>query len=144
MDAGEVFDQWLEGTVQREMQVGADGVHLTVAEISRIHTRGRLDFGGSELKAAATHPIELSEHMPGERYAWWRLNEGEFLVCFNERLKEGAPPMLLVSNRRLLQCGCQVGSGIFREGEICTVLSVPEAGVHIKENARIAVLRPLP
>lgn len=143
MDAGEVFDKWLEGTIHRETQVCADGVHLTVDEISRIHTRGRLDFGGSELKEAATHPIELTEHMPGERYAWWRLNEGDYLVRFNERIKEGASPMLLVSNQRLLRCGCRLGSTIVGEGDISSVLSVPEAGIHIKENARIAVLRPM-
>ncbi len=140
MDAGELFDKWLEGTVHRSTQVNPDGVHLTVAEVLRIHSRGRLDFGGSELKAAATHSLSTSEHMPGERYAWWRLDEGDYIVRFNERIKEGAPPMLIVSHPRLLECGCRIAGGVFGAGEIRSVLSVPEAGVHLKENARIAVL----
>ncbi len=143
MTPEELFDNWLEKTVYRDKQVDAAGVHLTVGEIHSAHTRGRLDFGGSELKPCGTHPVELTERTPGDQYAWWRLEEGTYVVRFNETLKEGAPPSLLVGSRRLLACGCAVAATVCTGGEMRSVLTVPGCGVHIKQNARIALLRPL-
>ena len=143
MQPGELFDDWLEGSVHRDKQVDAHGVHLTVAEVLAAHSRGNVDFGGSELKPSSTHPVEATEHKPGDKYAWWRLDEGSYVVRFNEGLKEGAPPMLLLSSDRLLSCGCAVAAAVCTGGEIRSVLTVPKAGVRIKQNARIALLRPL-
>ncbi|MCK4282682.1 MAG: dCTP deaminase [Candidatus Brocadiae bacterium] len=143
MRPGELFDDWLEGGIHRDKQVDAHGVHLTVAEVLAAHSRGRIDFGGSELQPSSTHPVELTDHSPGDKYAWWRLDEGSYIVRFNESLKEGAPPMLLVGNERLLSCGCAVAPALCTGGEIRSVLTVPKCGVSIKQNARIALLRPL-
>jgi hypothetical protein len=143
MKSEEIFEQWLENAVQRDKQVDARGVHLTVAEVLSGHSRGRVDFGGSELQPASTHPVEPAEHKPSDRYAWWRLDGGTYIVRFNERLKEGAPPMLLVSSEGLLACGCGVAPTICAAGEVRSVLTVPSWGVSIKQNARIALLRPL-
>lgn len=142
MRAEELFDQWLENAVQRDKQVDARGVHLTVAEVLTGHLRGRVDFGGSELEPAATHPLEPGERTPRDRLPWWRLDAGAYVVRFNERLKQGAPPMLLVASERLLSAGCTVGPTVCGAGEIRTVLAVPSWGVSIKQNARIALLRP--
>ena len=143
MEPEELFDNWLEGTIHRDSQVDAHGVHLTVAEILSPHSRGRIDFGGKELKACSLHPLELSEHSPGDRYGWWRMEGGGYVVRFNETLKAGAPPVLLVSNQRLLSCGCSVAPAIFTGGEIRSVLTVPGTGAAIKQNSRIALLRAL-
>ncbi|MHC4592129.1 MAG: dCTP deaminase/dUTPase family protein [Planctomycetota bacterium] len=143
MDSGEVFDSWLEGAVHRDKQVDSHGVHLTVAEVLTTHSRGKLDFGGSELRPAGTHPLQPAEHTPGDRFAWWRLDEGSYVVRFNEALKEGAPPTLLTASERLLSCGCTLAPTICTGGEIRSVLRVPKCGANIKQNARIALLRPL-
>jgi len=136
----QMFDEYLDGTVQKDHQVDEHGVHLTVAEVLTMHGRGSLDFGGSEMKAAGTHPLEPLEHKPGEKYGWWRLDGGTYIVRFNERIKDGAPPMLLVSNQRLLSCGCGLAAACVGPGELRSVLTVPQVGVRIKENARIALL----
>jgi len=143
MKPEELFDQWLENAVHRERQVDARGVHLTVAEVLSGHSRGRVDFGGGELQPTSTHPLEQAEHKPSDRYAWWRLDGGTYIVRFNERLKEGSPPMLLVPSERLLACGCSLAPTICAAGDLRSVLAVPSWGVSIKQNARIALLRPL-
>ncbi|MCK4374162.1 MAG: dCTP deaminase [Candidatus Brocadiae bacterium] len=143
MGPDELFDKWLEGTVYRDKQVDAQGVHLTVAEVLTAHSRGRIDFGGSELRPAATHPLEITEQKPGDQYGWWRLGAGAYVVRFNEKLKDGAGPTLLTANERLLSCGCALSATVCTGGEIRSVLTVPACGVNIKQNARIALLRPL-
>jgi len=140
MRPDKIFDELLEGTLQKATQVDARGVHLTVAEVMPVHGRGDVDFGGSEMKAAHVNPLEPVEHKPGDRYGWWRLEAGAYIVRFNEKIKAGAAPMLLVSNERLLSCGCHVAATMAGPGEVRTVLSVPHVGLRMKQNARIAML----
>jgi hypothetical protein len=135
-----VFDELLEGTISKEYQVDACGVHLTVVEVIPLHGRGDIDFGGSEMRPARGQPVGAVERKPGEQFGWWRLEAGTYIVRFNEKLKDGAPPMLLVSNERLLSCGCQIATATVGPGEIRSVLQVPQVGLRMKENARIALL----
>ena len=143
MEANELFDNWVEGAVQRDRQLDAHGVHLTVAELLTAHTMGRLDFGGSEFDEARTHPLQPLERSPSDRYTWWRLEAGTYGVRFNETLKDGAPACLLVGNDRLLACGCALAAAVCGPGPLRSWLTVPPCGVRIKQNARIALLRPL-
>lgn len=140
MEPERVFDELLEGTISKDHQVNARGVHLTVAEVAPLHGRGDIDFGGSEMNPARGNPLEPVEHKPGDRYGWWRLEAGSYLVRFNEMLKDGAPPMLLASNERLLSCGCSLAVACVGPGELRTVLTVPQVGLRLKENARIGLL----
>jgi len=140
MEPERVFDELLEGAISKERQVDERGVHLTVAEVAPMHGRGDIDFGGSEMNPGRGNPMEPVEHKPGDRYGWWRLEAGTYLVRFNEKLKDGAPPMLLVSNQRLLSCGCSVATVPVGPGELRTVLTVPQVGLRLKQNARIALL----
>ena len=138
-----MFDRCLDGTIDRGKQVAASGVHLTVAEVLFAHSMGRLDFGGSEFDEARFHPVQTMEQSPTDRYAWWRLKGGLYGVRFNEALKDGAPCCLLVANARLLAAGCALAAALCQPGGVIrSVLTVPECGVRIKQNARIALLRP--
>jgi hypothetical protein len=143
MEPEELFDDWLEGTVHRDRQVDPRGVHLTVAGIDHAHTKGEVDFGGSEMKPAVSRAVTVTLHSPGDKFAWWRLEPGTYIVKFNEKLKPGAPPMLLTGNERVLACGCTVAATVVSEGELSSVLTVPDVGVNVKQNARVALLRPL-
>jgi len=140
MEPERVFDELLEGTIHKETQVDERGVHLTVAEVTPLHGRGDVDFGGSEFRAARGNPMEPIERKPGEQYGWWRLEAGSYIVRFNEQLKDGAPPLLLVSNERLLSCGCSIAAASVGPGEVRSVLYVPQVGLRMKQNARIAIL----
>jgi hypothetical protein len=140
MDAGKVFDELLAGTISRSHQVDKRGVHLTVAEVIPMHGRGDVDFAGSEMKPARGNPAEPIEHMPGDPHGWWRLDAGTYLVRFNEKLKDGAPPMMLIANDRLLACGCSLAAACVGPGELRSVMTVPHVGLRIKQNARIGLL----
>ena len=76
MEPAELFSEWLENTTHAGKQVDAHGVHLTVAEVLTVHSKGKVDFGGSEFKPASTHPVEFFERSPGDRFSWWRLDGG--------------------------------------------------------------------
>ncbi|KPK63055.1 MAG: hypothetical protein AMK73_05415, partial [Planctomycetes bacterium SM23_32] len=125
MTPEELFDDCLEGTVYRDKQVDAHGVHLTARDVRRLDAAGRIDFGGSELAPCATQAIQPQKAGPDDEYGWWRLEGGTYLVVFNERLKEGAPPTLLTPNARLLSCGCSVAPLVCRPGELRSLLTVP-------------------
>jgi hypothetical protein len=143
MEPGELFDEWLDGTIHRPRQVDALGVHVTVAAILKTHSRGLIDFGGGEYREAAAHPLSVDERKPNDKYGWWRLDEGTYVVDFNESIREGAPPLLLAGSNRLLRCGACAAAAVCGPGPIRTVLTVAGAGLNVKENARIALLRPL-
>jgi hypothetical protein len=143
VEPGELFDRWLDGAVDRGKQVDAHGVHITVGSILKTHSRGLMDFGGREYKEAPTHPLALDERKPNDKYGWWRLDEGTYVVRFNETIRDGAPPLLLTSNDRLLKCGACIAAAICGPGPVQSVLTVPAAGLNVKENGRIALLRPL-
>jgi hypothetical protein len=144
MDVGAFFDQWVEGAIARDKQVDARGVHLTVAVVLEAHTKGRIDLGGSEHRPAVAHPVQLFERSHGDKFAWWRLEPGTYIVRFNEKLRPGAPVALLASNDRLLEGGCAIAPAICLGGEeISSVLTVPACGLQLKQDAKIAVLRPL-
>ena len=121
--------------------VDARGVHLTAGHILWPRSRGHIDFGGSEMEPAGTHPVDPQPQNPGDEYAWWRLGEGEYIVRFNERIKEGAPALLLTANERLVSCGCGLTATVCGPGQVESMLAVPACGVSIKQNARIALLR---
>lgn len=143
MEPEELFDQFLEDTVYKDKQVGPLGVHITVDVVLRLTDCADIDFGGGEMKPAGTEPVATEKRSPDDDYAWWNLEQGTYLVRFNERLKDGAPPVLLVPDARLLRCGGDLSAALPSSHEIIAVLRVPEKGVCIKENARVAVLRPL-
>ncbi|MFO8006807.1 MAG: dCTP deaminase [Candidatus Brocadiia bacterium] len=143
MEPGELFDEWLEDAVYRDKQVDRDGVHLTVGQVSRLEARGSIDFGGGELEQAPATAIEPVKRDPADDYGWWNLRPGAYVVTFNESVRDGAPPLLLVTNNRLLSCGCAIAPIVLSGGRVRSVLTVADHGVAIKENARAALLRPV-
>ena len=143
MEAKELFERWLEGGVRQDLQVRDGGVYLTAAEVEVVHKHGRVDFSGNECKQCTGHAVMATEHNPGDQFAWWRLQGGAYIVRFNETLKEGAPPVLLVSTPQLLACGCSLAATIAAPGPLQSVLTVHERSVNVKQNARIALLRAL-
>ncbi|MFP4026964.1 MAG: dCTP deaminase [Candidatus Brocadiia bacterium] len=143
MKPDELFDSFLSGTVYRDKQVDARGVHLTVDSIFSIEDAGQIDFGGGEHEECCTVEIEPQKRSEDDDYGWWDLAGGHYRVVFNESIKAATDGMLLVPNERILACGCHLASTLALEGPIETVLVVPEVGVSIKENARVALLHPL-
>ncbi len=140
MDAATIFDDHLTETVYRDKQVAPEGVHLTVKEICSLSDRAQVDFGGGEFEPAGSDAIAPAKRSSGDDYGWWELHEGEYLVRFNEEVSADDYTFLVVSNDRLVGCGCSLSAVYVSSGPIEAVLRVPEEGVSIKENARIALI----
>lgn len=139
----ELFDTYLEGTIYKKKQLDSRGVHLTVAEIRALTGRGRIDFGGDEHEECGSEPLSPRKRDPEDDYGWWDLGGGTYRIVFNESTRAVPGTLLLVPNERILSCGCTIAVTTTREGSVESVLTVPETGVSIKENARAALLCPL-
>jgi hypothetical protein len=143
MEADELFDTHLDGTIYRDKQVEERGVHLTVGSVHEVLKRGETDFGGDEEVPCETEKMTPLKRSPDDDYGWWDLDRGHYRVRFNETIRSESGAYLLVPNERILACGCTLAPTVVREGIIDTVLVVPGQGVSIKENARIGLLCPL-
>lgn len=125
----------IDGLLHAETQVHDRGVDLTAAGIDTVDRPGRVDFGGGELEDATTSPAETRYRDEGDDYAWWQLDEGQYLVSFNEAL-DGDDPVVLQTRDELRARGAFHPTLFVREFE-AVPLSVGEGGVRIKENARV-------
>ena len=126
----------LEGLVHRETQVHGGAVDLTVSRIFAIDEPAHLDFGGSELQLPATSPLPPEKRHPDDSFGWWSLEAGTYLVEYNERLID--PPAFIQPRDVLI-----AGGGIHASGwveSLDRIGLVVEAGLEVKENARISTL----
>ena len=131
----------VEGIVHEETQVRGRGIDLTVAEVLTVDFPGRVDFGGEELEPADCSPHERVWRDEDDDYQWWHLEPGQYLLEYNEFRSEETPA-LLQPREGLLERGASHPTLSVRElGPV--PISVPEAGIRIKENARVSTLLPL-
>jgi hypothetical protein len=128
----------VEGLVHEPTQTEGPGVDLTVTGIHALTSPGAIDFGGGELEPADTTPLDTVKRDPEDDYGWWTLSPGTYLVAYNESLATD-DPLVLQPRDALVERG---GSHpTLHVTELPRVpLSVPEAGLHLKENARMSTL----
>jgi hypothetical protein len=132
----------LDGIVHAETQVHDGGVDLTVAEIRVVEEPGRVDFGGGELTAAESVPVETEKRDPDDDYGWWNLDGGQYLLSYNETLT-GGDAVVLQPRTELRERGASHPT-LFTDSLGTVPLSVPTGGVRLKENARVSTLLPSP
>lgn len=141
---GAETQSYLEGLVYAKTQVGARWVDLTVFEIHHFKSRGSLDFGGSEYRPAETATLTPHKLKDEDKYGWWELSEGTYLIKYNEKLVEFSDDELaeVLPHPRLLAAGGSHPAAYFSRGEtLLTVLSVPPEGLALKQNCRVSRLR---
>ena len=140
---GDAVAAQLAGIVHKDTQQHDYEVDLTVAEIFLVTGPGALDFGGSELQAAPREAIQPEKADPGDKYGWWKLAPGSYIVRFNERITQGDDHIAFIQpHERLLLAGGQHPAFHFRgqRDQLETLLIVGEGGLNIKENARLSKL----
>ena len=131
----------LQGIVHRETQVHAGGVDLTLAAVHAITSPGQVDFGGGELAASDTSKVEAKKRAADDDYGWWHLGGGTYLEEYNESLP-GSTPVSLQPRVELAERGCSHPT--MRVTALPRMpLSVPPAGIQLKQNARLSTLCPL-
>jgi len=129
----------VDGLVHEPTQTEGEGVDLTVAEVYEITGPGRVDFGGGELEAATAEPRERETRDPDDEYEWWSLDPGTYLIEHNEAIAGGDLRFTVQTRDALLERGAFHPT--LRVTELPRVpLSVGDAGIRIKENARVSTV----
>ncbi len=134
----------VDNYIHEPTQVHDGGVDLTVSVVYRVTEPGALDFGGDELADADLEPVQSTAREPGDTYEWWTLEEGQYVVQYNEFLGEGADSRLFLQPRNELLARGATHPSVWVDSHLPLLpLSVPTGGVEIKENARVSTLVPI-
>lgn len=135
--------RFVEGLVHEPTQTEGRGLDLTVDAVRRVAAPGRVDFGGGELEAADTEPIEPERRDPDDDYGWWELSGGVYLLDYNERLAAPADLTFVCQTREAVRVRggfhptLHLGGSRPLEG---IPLAVADGGLRLKENARVSTL----
>ena len=139
LEEGKEFLNNIKDIIHEETQVHKRSIDLTLSKVYRIENRGNLDFGGNEFKKSELKEITAEKKTEDDKYGWWNLKQGMYIVEFNEELM--GKYAILQSIPRLLQTGCFLPMQIIeKNNKIQSLLNVGPQGVNIKENARIATV----
>ena len=135
------ISSFVENFVHKGTQLRDGEFDLTVNNIFEVRSPGRVDFGGSELKDARLNEYNKCKRNSDDRYDWWNLGPGQYLVEYNEDLKDlGDKTALLQTRTELLNRGAFHPTLEVKELSMIP-LSVAGAGIKIKENARITTMK---
>jgi hypothetical protein len=128
----------IQSLVHRDTQVHDDGVDLTVAAVYAITGPGEIDFGGGELVDSNTSKIEPLKRAASDDYGWWHLGGGVYHIEFNESLTS-EDALVLQPRRELVERGASHPT--LHVTDLSRIpLTVPPAGLQLKENARVSTL----
>jgi len=140
---GEQIAALLSGATYLPKQTEPNSIHLTAGEVFRPSSCGSVDFGGSEYSEAKGESIPPTKLSQEDKYGWWDLPQGAYLLQMNESLTlpENSIGLLLPSPRitrngashpvQLLTGNCE---------RMVVPLLVPSVGIRIKQNARVSQL----
>ena len=128
-----------QNLVYAPKQLSICTLDLTVKSIHEFVDRGQLDFGGSEYSKANVKIINpILEDDP--KYGFWTLSQGNYLLTFNETMKNEQYLALIFPHQRLLDTGTSHPTFLWipdgKEDQIRTNLQVGKMGIRLKENAR--------
>ena len=138
---GQEIAALVEKMISEKRQVRPYGFDLTVAKVYVVRKEGDIDFSGSERKDALVEELEPEKRDPGDKYGWWNLTSGEYIVEFNEKLKIPERYLgIMQPLSRTMKAGVIHPTLIFFGGEKVenTILMVGKSGFNVKENARIS------
>lgn len=134
----------IQGVLNPKFQVHGTAIDLTVKTIYAVDPVGMVDFGGSEYKPAGRVTIASLRYNREDKYEWWDLSRGCYIVEFNESMQLADDEVgMLEPEERLLRAGASHPSHFVRGrvSPIETLLDVNTLRIQIKQNARISRIR---
>ncbi|MFH1552525.1 MAG: dCTP deaminase [Candidatus Omnitrophota bacterium] len=129
--------------ISEKHQAKLYSLDLTVAKVFALAKGGDIDFGGSEEKEALTEEVKPVKKDAEDKYGWWHLTEGEYLVEFNEKPEIPENHIgILQPLERTLKAGGVHPTLLLSPGQRASsaLLVVGKSGFNVKENARISSL----
>lgn len=136
--------EFISNLIYEKKQVEDYGIYLTIGKIFQFKDKGQVDFGGSEYKESELAEITPVKHKEEDKYGWWDLTGGEYLIEFNEELQKLLPAAELVilqpSERIMANGSFHTTKVLEKKGKIKVTLYVGKNGIKIKENARVSKL----
>jgi hypothetical protein len=133
------YSQFLDGIVHEPTQSEGRGFDLTVSEVYDVTDAGQVDFGGDELEPAETTPHDGETRDPDDDYEWWHLGAGQYLIEYNESLRQSAMEFTVQTRRAVLERGASHPT-LSVESLPRVPLSVGGDGLELKANARVSTL----
>src|SRR6056297_3424617 len=115
--------------------------YLTVHQIGVLAGRGSLDFGGSEYSTAQIDWIVPQKQQEADKYGWWHLLPGSYMVEFIESLElsPGMRAYLQIWEKAARNCIQHLIMLIdTSQSPIQVLVTVAPEGIDIKENARLS------
>lgn len=134
----------LTGMISPRYQVHGYSIDLTAKQIYALDPGGQVDFGGPEYSPSARVPVASLRRSREDKYEWWDLSRGAYMLEFNENLALAPNEFaILEPDDRLVRCGASHGTAFLRgQGErLEALLVVATLNVHIKQNARVSRVR---
>jgi len=134
----------LTGMISPKHQVHGYAIDLTAKQIYGLDPSGQVDFGGTEFSPSALVPVASLRRSREDKYEWWDLARGAYMLEFNESLALAPDEIaILEPEERLIRCGAFHGTTFLRgQGErLETLLVVGTLSVLIKQNARVSRVR---
>jgi len=134
----------LTGMISPKYQVHGYAIDLTAKQIYGVEPTGQVDFGGTEYAPSARVPVASLRRSREDKYEWWDLARGCYMLEFNEGLRLAENEIAIIEpDERLLRCGAMHAMTFLRgQGErMETLLVVGTMSVLIKQNARVSRLR---
>ena len=134
----------ITGLISPKHQVHGYSIDLTAKQIYSLDPSGQVDFGGTEYAPSARHPVSSLRRHKEDKYYWWDLSRGCYVLEFNESLALEPNEIAIVEpDERLLRCGATHGTTFLRgQGErLESLMIVGTMSVQIKQNARVSRVR---
>lgn len=132
----------IKNVISEKHQLHGKELHLTVSTVSKIQSKGAIDFGGSEEKEANITQLEPIKINPEDKYGWWKLDQGSYRIEVNENinLKDNIIAIVGSLPRTIKAGGTVIPNIITSQDNKITLHLLTTKGINIKENARIAKL----
>ena len=129
----------IQGFVDQDIQIGENGVDLTVGKVSRFLSKGAVDFTNQEREISRTQDLDF------DRSDWLELETGAYRVEYNETVNLPKNIIAIAMPRSsLIRCGVALITSIWDAGYSgrgrSTLAVLNPKGFRLKKNSRIAQL----
>ena len=84
--SGKEIAKLVTGLIYAGRETQEHALDLTIKNVFKLTGRGSLDFGGREYASCEGDKIASRKREAGDEYGWWELEEGDYLIEYNENI----------------------------------------------------------